>query len=440
MAERYTINMITPDTKDWTCKVQVVDKSRPRDNKDKTTKYQVLILQDEEENQVQATIYSTDITYFEKEFAPFKTYLDPLPPPTRLALTTFDTFEYQPKEFEFDILAIVINGSPSTKTTTEKRIQEFIVMDKLKKPTKLTLWEDFIDHEGVKLFNQLHDYPIILARKIGKSSSGTSNRFVGLTSKFNTTIEINPPYPQAAKLRTWIKTIETKLVSYKMKSTTPIGSIMLIPFEDEVISVANIQAQPPGQVFNVEAELSLASKDQRFSVLACSNCKQLFTRYNVRREIYCTSCHRSTHLIPRCQFEVTIKDNSGFATAIISDEIAEKMLHLTSEEIYEICFVKKETLSLQNVEDELNGKIFNIQIKRLFTKKLDATQKLSILSYLEKQDLEHFCCDSQNSHFLHSFDAATVCRVLQAFDVAMWMPYVPVLLRKLKIFSPIIAG
>ncbi|XP_049350315.1 uncharacterized protein LOC125814910 [Solanum verrucosum] len=260
---------------------------------------------------------------------------------------------------------------------------------------------------------------------------------------------------------------------------------MLIPFEDEVISVANIQAQPPGQVFNVEAELSLASKDQRFSVLACSNCKQLFTRYNVRREIYCTSCHRSTHLIPRCQFEVTIKDNSGFATAIISDEIAEKMLHLTSEEIYEICFVKKETLSLQNVEDELNGKIFNIQIKRLFTKKLDAMQKLSILSYLEKQDvihksmasttinitdakkrtiehlssgekeypmsrhiifdyfelqLKHFCCDSRNSHFLHSFAAASVCRVLQAFDVAMWMPYVPVLLQKLKIFSPIIAG
>ncbi|XP_027774325.1 replication protein A 70 kDa DNA-binding subunit B-like [Solanum pennellii] len=224
------------------CKVQVVDKSRPRDNKDKTTKYQVLILQDEEENQVQATIFSTDITYFEKEFAPFKTYLvsfayvkvpplghenplnifiwtldkniivepieevkppeDPLPPPTRLAIAKFDTFEYQPKEFEFDVLAIVINGSPSTKTTTGKRLQEFIVMDKLKKTTKLTLREDFIDHEGVKLFNQLHDYPIILARRIAKSSPGTSNRFIGLTSKFNTTIEINPSYPQAAELRT----------------------------------------------------------------------------------------------------------------------------------------------------------------------------------------------------------------------------------------------
>ncbi|XP_049359971.1 uncharacterized protein LOC125824612, partial [Solanum verrucosum] len=228
-----------------------------------------------------------------------------------------------------------------------------------------------------------------------------------------------------------------------------------------------------GQVFNVEAELSLASKDQRFSVLACSNCKQLFTRYNVRREIYCTGCHQSTHLIPRCQFEVTIKDNNGFAIAIISDEIAEKMLHLTSEEIYEICFIKKETLSLQNVEDQLNSKIFNIQMKRLFTKKMDATQKLFILSYLEKQDvihkpmtsttvnvtdakkhtnehlstgekeypsmLEHYCCGSRNGHFLHSFAAATECRVLQASDVAMWMPCVPLLLWKLKIFSHVIA-
>jgi len=52
-------------------------------------------------------------------------------------------------------------------------------------------------------------------------------------------------------------------------------------------------------------------------------------------------------------------------------------------------FFQKETLSLQNMEDQLNGKIFNIQMKRLFTKKLDASQKLPILSYLEKQDVIH---------------------------------------------------
>ncbi|KAH0725558.1 hypothetical protein KY284_001423 [Solanum tuberosum] len=160
---------------------------------------------------------------------------------------------------------------------------------------------------------------------------------------------------------------------------------------------------------------------------------------NCSRDITCEG--KSTAQVvtnPHILFLVTIKDNNGFATAIVSDEIAEKMLHLTSEDIYEICFVKKETLLLQNVEDQLNGKIFNIQMKRLFTKKLDATQKLFILSYLDKQDLEHFCCGSRNDHFLHSFAAATECCVLQASDAAMWMPCVPVLLWKLKIFSPVI--
>ncbi|WMV46759.1 hypothetical protein MTR67_040144 [Solanum verrucosum] len=165
----------------------------------------------------------------------------------------------------------------------------------------------------LKLFNQLHDYPIILARRIGKSSSGMSNRFVGLTSRFNTTIEINPPYPQAAELRTWIKTIETKLVAYKMKSTTPIGFIMLIPFEDEVIYMANIQAQPPVGITNTLS----------FIVLNCS---------------------------------------------------------------------------------------------------------WNTLLWCWKQS------------FLHSFVAATECRVLQDFDFAMWIPYVPVLLWKLNIFSLVIEG
>ncbi|PHT83572.1 hypothetical protein T459_12015 [Capsicum annuum] len=163
------------------------------------------------ENQVPAIMFCTDITHFEDVLAPFNTYLvfvvqvkeptfeyksalndyiwtidrsttvepiekvtpleDPLPQPTRLTLTTFDTFEYQPKEYEFDVLSIVINDSHPTKTTRGKRVQEFIIM------------------EGQ------------------------------------------------------VKTIEPELVAYKMKSTTAVGSILLVPLEDEIIPVANIQGQ-----------------------------------------------------------------------------------------------------------------------------------------------------------------------------------------------------
>ncbi|PHT34533.1 hypothetical protein CQW23_26333 [Capsicum baccatum] len=272
-------------------------------------------------------MFCTDITHFEDVLAPFNTYLVSIaqvkeptseyksalndyiwtidrstiveliekvtPPedpsqPTRLTLATFDTFEYQPKEYEFDVLAIVINDNYPTKTASGKRVQEFIIMDE----------------------------------------------------QFNSTIEINPPYPQAAALKTWVKTIESELVAYKMKSTTALGSILLVPFEDEIIPVANIQRQLPGQVFYVEAEVSLATKEQRFCVLLCQRCMTLFPRYNVRRKIYFTTCHRSTLLTPKCHFEVIVKDNSGIATATISDEVAVKILFLSAEEIYEITFVK----------------------------------------------------------------------------------------------------
>ncbi|KAG5617640.1 hypothetical protein H5410_017464, partial [Solanum commersonii] len=61
----------------------------------------------------------------------------------------------------------------------------------------------------------------------------------------------------------------------------------------------------------------------------------------------------------------------------------------------------------------------------------------------KKRTIEHLIgtpllCFSKR-HFLHSFAAATECRLLQASDVAMWMPCVPLLLWKLKIFSPVIA-
>ncbi|XP_019254263.1 PREDICTED: replication protein A 70 kDa DNA-binding subunit B-like isoform X2 [Nicotiana attenuata] len=425
-AERLNINVITPKTEEWTCKVQVVDKGRPRDNIEKT-KYQLMILQDEEENQVECIIFNAEITHFEDLFRPFHTNLVsvaqvkesnymygnpvnkftwtidrstivepvetinppevPLPPPTRLTLTPFDNFEYQ------HVLAIVLNGSSSTYASNGKRIQDFIIMDDQKKPTKFTLWKDFIDHDGNKLFKQLKEYPVILARKIGRpkspSGSGLTNRFstthTGLTSRFSTTIEINPPYPQANALRTWARENEQMLIAYTIESTSPTGSLLFVPFEEEIVPIADIQQQSPGQIFSIQAEVALQNEKQRFFILACSDCKQHFTRTVSRRTFYCTNCRRSTLLVPRCQFEVTVTDQSGSTTATISDEHAENILLLTSEELYNIYNVKKELPPIVNAQKQLTGKIFNLQMKKLFTKNHDAVPgKLVILSFIPK--------------------------------------------------------
>ncbi|KAG5579238.1 hypothetical protein H5410_049865 [Solanum commersonii] len=115
---KYTINMITPTLKIGPQKVQVVDKkSHQGTNKDKTTKYQVLVLftfnNNMKNNKITFKFYTTNQTFYKFFLRENQTYLvcfahvkgnlreDPLPPPTRLTLTTFHTFEYQSKEFEF---------------------------------------------------------------------------------------------------------------------------------------------------------------------------------------------------------------------------------------------------------------------------------------------------------------------------------------------------
>ncbi|XP_015161568.1 uncharacterized protein [Solanum tuberosum] len=280
MAERLTINAVTSETKEWTVKVQVVDKGRPRDNLQKTNKYQLMILQDEEETQVQGIMYGSDIKSYAELFLPYHTYLisvasvtesnhaygipintflwtidkgtliepieeveppeDSLPPPTRLTVTMFDSFHHQPEGLEFDVLAIVVNVALPTCAANGSRIQELIIMDNQKKPKKLTLWESFIDHVGIYIAEQLNQYPIILARKIAKSKS-----YAGLTSRFATTIQINPPYPQVAALRKWATSNEQLLIAYTKKSITSTGSLQLIPFEDEIISITDAHQHLP---------------------------------------------------------------------------------------------------------------------------------------------------------------------------------------------------
>ncbi|XP_027767839.1 uncharacterized protein LOC114074179 [Solanum pennellii] len=143
-----------------------------------------------------------------------------------------------------------------------------------------------------------------------------------------------------------------------------------------------------GQIVCVEAEFSRMDENQQFYILACSTCKQIFTRLYSRRRFYCATCRRSANFIPRCQFDITITDNSGSETTLIADQPAETMLHVTSEEIYDIRYTKKQMLPLANVTSQLAGKTFTIHVKKSSAKTMDGTPgKLIILSYAEKQNI-----------------------------------------------------
>ncbi|XP_060186116.1 uncharacterized protein LOC132615531 [Lycium barbarum] len=133
MAPRLNIDRITTDTPDWTSKVQIIDMSRERENPEKKIRLQNLILEDEEEQQIKAVLYGDDIGYAEKvqisetylifaarvrvsptlygkpmhkfywvldketiveHVKPTDEHEKPLPPSTKLNITTFDRIVY----------------------------------------------------------------------------------------------------------------------------------------------------------------------------------------------------------------------------------------------------------------------------------------------------------------------------------------------------------
>lgn len=75
MEYRLNISDITPQTSEWTCKVQVIEKARARQSKDGRTRFQIAIVQDETEEQVVVALYGDDREKYQNKFTPFCTYL-----------------------------------------------------------------------------------------------------------------------------------------------------------------------------------------------------------------------------------------------------------------------------------------------------------------------------------------------------------------------------
>ncbi|XP_070034032.1 uncharacterized protein [Nicotiana tomentosiformis] len=75
MEHRYTIHEITPFTRDWSCKIQVVDKIRPKISRDHRVNFQTTIVLDENEDQICIITYGPEVAHYDNLFKHFHTYL-----------------------------------------------------------------------------------------------------------------------------------------------------------------------------------------------------------------------------------------------------------------------------------------------------------------------------------------------------------------------------
>ncbi|XP_049382942.1 replication protein A 70 kDa DNA-binding subunit B-like [Solanum stenotomum] len=280
---------------------------------------------------------------------------------------------------EIDIIGVVLRCGPSKYAgRTKNRCREVTIADDQRNQFLLTLWDDFGEIEGTELEAQMEngkEFPIILGRNIGVSGY----QGLSLQTRFNSTIRINPTYPQALQLISWAKTNKNVLsgnvsANFAGSSTT----VIMNPVHRQVISIAEIKLA-------ASAEMSISDDLQKFCVLECSGCKQK-KRTKDRKQFDCAKCQRKTTLVPQCTFQIDLIDGNGSTTAFISGDPAEKLLSMKAEDIFYTTCVKNQLLCVDQTQQILSNRLFYIQLRKLSWTSSPVTQSsLTSLSYTEKE-------------------------------------------------------
>ncbi|XP_015168790.1 replication protein A 70 kDa DNA-binding subunit B-like [Solanum tuberosum] len=314
----------------------------------------------------------------------------PLPLPTKLNITSFDRISHLMVDSaaEIDILAIVLRCGPQKNAgSSHHKYREITLCDNQKNQFLFTLWEDFGEIEGHEISSKMAteaDLLVILGRSIRISTY----QGLSLQTRYNSTVCVNPNYPQAVALINWAKENKTMLLSSPSKKTSTSSSItpmIVTPAGQQLISIAEISLAPSMGVFYVEAEMAVLDEFQDFCALECSGCKQK-KRTKDRKDFECPKCNRKTSLVPRCSFQIDLIDNTATTTTSISIELGEKLLSITAEDIFDITCTKRQSLSLNHVHEMLSNKVFKIQLRKSSWGSSNTTNAtLSILSYMEKQ-------------------------------------------------------
>ncbi|PHT95041.1 hypothetical protein T459_02923 [Capsicum annuum] len=280
MDQRLLVDSITKETTDWTCKVQ--------------------------EQQVSIVIYDEDIPRYDNLFLLFHTYL-------------------------VSCAKVRDPRSYSIRAGTYGWVAD-----------KYTIVEPIIDNDGLEApLPAPEKLSTLLFSAIEQQHPGVEFA-LRLATRYQTTILPNPQgnYPDELG-----EAERTNVVIYFSSSTS---SLNLAPIEDQVQSVSTIpESLSTVQTVHVEGRISLPDHSQSFYLLGCSHCNQ-DVRPKTKKNgplllLYTTSAiGPQLYLFPfRCHFNIDITDFSGTITTTMSEALAERILSLTANQIYDKVAVQR---------------------------------------------------------------------------------------------------
>ncbi|KAL6552073.1 hypothetical protein OROGR_008227 [Orobanche gracilis] len=388
---------ITPDTKNWTAKVSIVNKTEPRTSSQPgSIRFQKLLLADNKGNRVEGMVYRGDIELLKNSLRPHQTYLisnavvRPVKPGFENPLTnnkyqwilgartailatdehaltsselapTFtqsDRFrDFLGKRTLISTAAIIMDAhAPRTVTAKGKQntLHEYAAVDEQLRPFIITLWNDAAPDDVYNLLNSTQERQIIAALNF----TVTDYHNISLSSTSASIILINSSIGRVQTLQKWY-------VMHKEK-------INILQQQGSVFKKAQANfSNDPGAFTSVRTLLTteqpnrsdllvrgkLARTNQNFIYQCCAKCHRLTTAaYGDLFE--CHSCNEIRSAIPRFRFSLLLYDTSGEIEVTVFGDEGEKMMQMSAPE-----FLHKYCNDESLIFDSVNSMLHQIQLK-----------------------------------------------------------------------------
>ncbi|KAK4417247.1 hypothetical protein Salat_2550300 [Sesamum alatum] len=387
---------VTPNTKNWTTKVLVIQKLSPRQSQSSPKKYQRFLFIDKDGTKVQAVIYSPDMSLMQDVLQLQETYhisnakvtfVEPkyrMVPnmyqwiisrttvirrviddslPRELGAPEFKKFVDIPLFLNSNsMIAIVVDKLEQRSINTKygmSTIQEFVLVNDERKPMLLTLWNEVIPTEGAAILDAADKMPIIAATRLHV----TDYNGISLSARGFANIIVNPSYSETQSLRTWYQknhVFLSELVREKkyLKRSSPHQNIP----RDSFSSIANVITNNVEDKFWVKVTATIMDVDKKYWYMACDNCLK-GTTGEYGWEITCNFCRAETIARPRTKFAITFSDGTTQLDVVIFGDLAENLLGITALELMKNEDENKK-LDCDAINKCLNGRRFIVQIKK----------------------------------------------------------------------------
>ncbi|KAL6550363.1 hypothetical protein OROMI_020851 [Orobanche minor] len=325
----FPLYAITPETKNWTARVSIVNKTEPRTSSQPASiRFQKLLLADNRENRVEAMLYRGDIELLKNSLRIDQTYLisnavvRPVKPGFENPLTnnkyqwilgartailatdadalvlsklapTFtqsDHFrDFLGKRTLISAAAIIIdNHLPRTVMAKgkENTLHEYAAIDELFNPFIITFWNDVAPDDVYNLLSSTKERHIIAALNFSVSD-----------------------YHTLCIHKESVDVLQQQGDVFRKAQTN-------FSHDPEIFSSIEtlLTTEQPNR-YDLLARGKVTRSNQNFIYPCCAKCHRL-TSATYGRSFECHSCHEIRSAIPRFRFSLLIYDDSGIANVL----------------------------------------------------------------------------------------------------------------------------